>query len=174
MPENADIYHNEENATHCTSVSKAWTSAAKLVITALPVWSIRKNGCCSSHLPQAWWISLLPANWKRKLRCLVQMEMSKAVIILLLRLSVSLHPHYCVQFLAPTIKKEVKVLERVQSRTTKLVKRLEGTSCEEWWGTSMEKRQLSINTIASASWGGQGERDELFTLKISPSDRLWE
>lgn len=37
MPENADIYHNEENATHCTSVSKTLTFAAKLVITALPL-----------------------------------------------------------------------------------------------------------------------------------------
>lgn len=181
MPENADIHHNEENVTHCTSVSKTSTSAAKLVITALPLWSIRRNGCCSSHPPQAWCISLLlPAHWKGKLRCVVQMEMSKIVIIPLWGLLESPHPEHCVQFLAPTIKKEVKVLEHVQSRTTTLVKTLEGMSCvmacEEWWQTlglsGLEKRQLSTNLIATASWGGHGERAELFTL--TPSDRMWE
>lgn len=181
MPENADIYHNEENVTHCTSVSKTSTSAAKLVITALPLWSIKRNDCRSSHPPQARCISLLlPAHWKGKLRCVVQMEMSKVVIIPLLSLLVSPHPEHCMLFLAPTIKKEVKVLEHVQSRTTKLVERLEGTSCdmacEEWWQTlglsSLEKRQLSTNLIATASWGGQEERAELFTLR--PSDRTWE
>lgn len=87
------------------------------------------------------------------------MEISKEVIIPLLSLLVQPHPEPCVQFLAPRIKKEVKVLECVQRRTTKPVKRLEGMSCdmscEEWrWTLGLsgsEKWQLSTKLIATAS-----------------------
>lgn len=98
---------------------------------------------------------------EREAKCRVQMETSKVMIIPLLRLLVWPHPQHSVQFLAPTIKKEAKVLQCAERRTTKLVTRLETTSCdmscEEWqWilGLSSLKRQLTTHIIARASWGG--------------------
>jgi len=76
---NTAIYHSGWNATHWTSASKTYTSAAKLVITKLPLWSMERNRCTSSH-PITDMMNhslLLSADRKGKLEWLVQMVMSR-------------------------------------------------------------------------------------------------
>ncbi|KAJ7397772.1 Peroxisomal targeting signal 2 receptor [Pitangus sulphuratus] len=87
------------------------------------------------------------------------------------------HLGYSVEFWAPQYKKDVKVLECVQKRTTKLVKRLEGISCEERLRTlglsSLEKRRLRGDLITLCHFlrraSGEGDADLFF---LGYSDRM--
>jgi len=121
--------------------------------------------------------ALATKRTKRILGCIKHSitRWSKEVIIPLHPVLVQPHLKHCVNFWAPQFKQDVKVLEYLQRKATKLVKRLEGMSYEGWLRTwdlySLETRRLRGDLIALYSFlrrgCGKGGAD-LFSLV--PSD----